>query len=258
MSILDAYVTSAPHPQHALNIFADEWSSAMPSGCDLKAQPGTAGLFADPRIAWADDRLGFAGRTVLELGPLEGGHSYMMQQRGAAAITAVESNTRAFLKCLIVKELFRLDRVSFLLGDFNAYLANTPPRVDVCVASGVLYHCVDPVATLAAIASITDRIFIWTHYYDEAIIRGNPALRPFFEAPETLDIAGKPFVTATKRYRSALEWSGFCGGNAEHARWLSRDAIFHCLATNGMSKLDVAFDDPAHPNGPALAICAMR
>jgi len=258
MNILDAYVTLPPEPQHALDLFQNEWSSAMPSHSGLKSLPGAAGLFEDPRIIWADDRLGFAGRTVLELGPLEGGHSYMMQNLGATAITAIEANSRAFLKCLIVKELFKLEKVSFLLGDFNAYLMNNPPRFDICVASGVLYHCTDPVNTLNAIARISDRVFLWTHYYDEPIIRSNPVLGPFFDKPESITIYGQRFVSASKRYKKALDWQGFCGGTAEHARWLSRDAIIHTLATAGMAHIDIAFDDPTHPNGPALAISGRR
>jgi hypothetical protein len=258
MNILDSYVTLPPDPQHAIDLFQNEWSSAMPHQSGLKSLPGAAGLFEDPRIVWADDRLGFAGRTVLELGPLEGGHSYMMHKLGAKAITAIEANSRAFLKCLIVKELFKLDRVSFQLGDFNAYLLNSPPQVDICVASGVLYHCVDPVRTLNAISRIADRVFLWTHYFDEHIIHSNPILRPFFDHSEEIVISGQAFTIATKRYEKALEWQGFCGGTAEHARWLSRDALIHILKAAGITTIDIAFDDPAHPNGPAIAISGKR
>src|SRR5581483_4968020 len=67
----------APSDQNALNLFAGEWSSSPPaSRPGLKA--GETPLFDDPRITWARDRFvelglegGFAGRDVLELGPLE-------------------------------------------------------------------------------------------------------------------------------------------------------------------------------------------
>lgn len=258
MNILDSYVKTEPRPQNALDIFAQEWSSAMPAESGLVAHPGTAGLFADPRIDWADARLGFAGRTILELGPLEAGHSFMMQQRGAASVTAIESNTRAYLKCLIVKEVFQLDRVRFLLGDFNAYLADHPPRTDICVASGVLYHCIDPLKTLVALTRIADRLFLWTHYWDKDVILANSGLVNFFDEPQWVTVDGKKFPSAIKRYKQALEWTGFCGGTSDYARWLSRDAILHSIATAGFSQIDIAFDDPLHPNGPAFAVCAIR
>jgi hypothetical protein len=71
-------------------------------------------------------------------------------------------------------------------------------------------------------------------------------------------ISGQAFTIATKRYEKALEWQGFCGGTAEHARWLSRDALIHILKAAGITTIDIAFDDPAHPNGPAIAISGKR
>lgn len=86
--------------------------------------------------------------TVLELGPLEAGHTYMLEKMGARSIVAVEANSRAYLKCLIVKELFELKRAKFLLGDFVAYLKNNTRHFDLCLASGVLYHMQNPAELL--------------------------------------------------------------------------------------------------------------
>ena len=84
MNILDAYIIKAPNSQNMLDIFSGEWSSRLPAGSNLVTSPGHAALFDDPRIDWAAEILGgFAGKTCLELGPLEGGHSYMMQKMGA-------------------------------------------------------------------------------------------------------------------------------------------------------------------------------
>ena len=66
-----------------------------------------------------------------------------------ASVVAVESNTRAYLKCLVVKELLDLQRCHFLLGDFVPYLQETPERFELLLASGVLYHSPDPLAMLA-------------------------------------------------------------------------------------------------------------
>src|SRR5687767_8820563 len=114
------YSVVAPSNQAMLDIFKGEWSSRMPAETGLVTSPGQAGLFEDPRIAWAGQMFqGFEGKSVLELGPLEGGHSYMMQQAGASKVIAVEANNRAFLKCLIVKQILNLTNVQFLFGDFN-------------------------------------------------------------------------------------------------------------------------------------------
>src|SRR5262245_46615088 len=104
--LLDTYVRTAPDPQNALDIFREEWASKLPPPLD-RCQAGPHLLFDDARIRWLDKEAGgVQGRTALELGPLEGGHAYMLEQLGASDVTAVEGNTRAFLKCLVVKELF--------------------------------------------------------------------------------------------------------------------------------------------------------
>src|SRR5579862_3723444 len=115
-SVLDAYVREVPSGANALRIFEGEWTSRLPE--PYADASGSAALFEDPRIRWGIEQLGgVAGFDVLELGPLEAAHTSMVEAAGAASITAVEGNTRAFLRCLIVKELLGLTRSRFLLGD---------------------------------------------------------------------------------------------------------------------------------------------
>ena len=69
-AILDQYVQGAPDDQKALDIFAGEWSSAMPPEYAGLAA-GAAALFEDPRLQWGIEQLGGVdGASVLELGPL--------------------------------------------------------------------------------------------------------------------------------------------------------------------------------------------
>ena len=124
MSILDEYVNAAPSRQTAVDMFAGEWSSKFPEGCGAVATPGLAPLFDDPRLEMGNRMYGgFNNRSILELGPLEGGHTYMLQQFGAKEIDSVEANSRAFMKCLITKEIFDLNRANFMLGNFMQYLS---------------------------------------------------------------------------------------------------------------------------------------
>ena len=95
----------------------------------------------------------------------------MLDRAGAAQVVAIEANARAFLKCLIVKELVGLPRVEFLCGDSVAYLRDTNRRFDVCVASGILYHMQDPAELIALLADrCREQLYLWTHYYDRALI----------------------------------------------------------------------------------------
>ncbi len=256
--ILDYYVTEAPSAQTALDLFKGEWSSRLPAPLD-EARAGSIGLFDDPRITWAVEQLGGVHHcSVLELGPLEGGHSYMLERAGAAEVVAIEANARAFLKCLIVKEVLGLQRVHFLCGDFVAYLRSAPRHFDVIVASGVLYHMRNPVELIALMARASERIFVWTHYYDAEIIRASPILAPKFPSSFTAEYAGFTHTLYRQEYQSALDELKFCGGSAEYSAWMTREELLACVRHFGFGHLRLAFDAPDHPNGPSLAFVATR
>lgn len=255
-SILDAYVKTLPTDQNVIDLFKGEWSSTMPAESGLKSEPGRAGLFEDGRITWANKMLGgFEGKNVLELGPLEGAHSYMLQKMGASTITSVESNQRAFMKCLCVKEIFNLNRVHFKLGSFIPFLETTNEKFDAAIASGVLYHMTDPVSVLTKMARVSDKLFLWTHYYEKNYCTKN---KQIFDAPHSYKLAGFEGVGAKRYYRESLNWRGFCGGSETHAVWLSKETILKHLGSLGFNKIDIHIDDLNHPNGPAFSFSAQR
>ena len=76
---------------------------------------------------------------MLELGPLEGAHTYMLDRAGASEVVAIEGNTRAFLKCLITKELLSMPSARFLVGtSWNTYatrpngsMSHLPPACSI-------------------------------------------------------------------------------------------------------------------------------
>jgi hypothetical protein len=260
LNILDQYVTSAPSAQNALDILAGAWVSRLP-GPLAGLQAGTVELFEDARISWAAEQLGdFKDRTVLELGSLEGGHTYQIDRCRAAAILAVEANTSAYLRSLIVKELLGIRRARFVCGDFLAYLRDNTKRFDVCFASGVLYHMRNPAELIALIARTTDRLFLWTHYYDYVIL----SQRPDFEArfpdipPQPAEYQGFQYMLHRQQYQTELHWPGFLGGNAPYSHWMSRDDILACLRYFGFDDLRISFDDPDHGGGPGLGVAAIR
>lgn len=259
MNILDQYVTSAPSPQNVLDIFKGDWSSKLPGElADLRA--GSLPLFEDGRIEWFVDQLGgVQGKTVLELGPLEAGHSYMLERLGAASIVAIEANTRAFLRCLIVKELLGLERVRFLCGDFREYLRANQARFDVCLASGVLYHMTNPVELIALLAQTSDQVCMWTHYYDHEIMSNNPDLAQVFPSSEPAEYAGFQHTLHYRIYpKAGLGWGGFCGGDKPFSCWLSREDILNSLEYFGFNEIRVAHDNLEHRSGPNFFLIAFR
>ena len=256
--ILDAYVSGLPNLQLAVNIFEGEWSSRLP-GADI-VSTGPSKLFEDDRINWSMAQLGgAAGKRILELGPLEGGHSYMLEKLGAESIVAVEANTRSYLKCLITKEIYDLHKVRFLLGDFVEYLRAGDEKFDICVASGVLYHMLNPCELIELMAARSDKVMIWSHYYDAKALAANENVSSdkFSEMTEE-NHGGYAHQLHQYNYREALDWDGFCGGAAPFSRWMSKEGIFGCLRHFGFTDIQTNFDAPQHQNGPSICLVATK
>lgn len=256
---LTRYTREYPTAQNAVDIFKGEWASLIPP--KFRVETGPIGLFADPRVKWALEVLdGVENDSILELGPLEAGHTYMLSRAGAKHITAIESNVRAFLKCLIVKEITKLQSVEFLFGDFTEYLKASPPKYDVVFANGVLYHMMEPLEFICRIADITDKVVMTTHYYDEELIRANPAASVHFNgAVEKRKHKGYACPHHLQTYQpDSLAKLGFCGGSNPNSYWLPRADIIGALKHFGYRRVEVGCEDPGAANGPTFTVVGIR
>jgi 2-polyprenyl-3-methyl-5-hydroxy-6-metoxy-1,4-benzoquinol methylase len=109
----------------------------------------------------------FGGKNVLELGPLEGGNTFLLTKLGVARVTAVEARVENYVKCCVIKNLFGLDNARFLLGDAREVSVETHGRFDFALVAGVLYHLDDPHKLLQRLSGLTDTLLISTHYADD-------------------------------------------------------------------------------------------
>jgi len=249
---LENYFGHYPSDQFAADLFTGHWSSIFPGdfGVDTK---GFAWLFDDERIRWAADKLGgFERKSFCELGPLEGGHSYMLEKLGAGRVVAVEANSKAYLRCLIAKEICKLKNVEFLLGDFMLYLEKVETPFDCTLASGILYHQTDPVRMIEAICSSSRSAYLWTVYYEEEKIRKNEIVAKKFGPVIRREIGGKGVNLYTYRYGEALDWEGFSGGGEHFSYWLDEEGITHLFEVNGFAV--VARRHEENQNGPAISL----
>ncbi len=257
--ILMEYVNSMPHPQNALDLFKGEWTSKLPGEwADLDA--GSIPLFEDSRLAWFINQIGgVRGKRVLELGPLEAGHTYMLEQYGATSVTSIEANPRAFLKCLIIKEILHLQHAHFYCGDFITYLKNNENRFDVCLASGVLYHTTNPVELITLLGAVTDKVYVWTHYYDKSLLSRKVHLIEQFSEGVPANYAGFKHTVYRRKYpKEFLKWEYFHGGGTEYTYWLKREDIIKCFERVGLTKIIIGADDHDHQNGPNMMLAACR
>jgi hypothetical protein len=246
------FVDESPSPQMALDIFKDRWASSLPDlGAPLIA--GGAALFTkDLRPRQAAQIFGkgterLDGFRVIELGPLEGGHTYQLEGLGAQVI-AIEGNAEAYLKCLIIKEIFDL-KSKFLLGDFIKYLQGPDTQCDMLFASGVLYHMVEPLKLIELICKASARSFLWTHYYDAERSLGYQS-KSVTHAGFTAEHFGKPYSDQSD--------GKFWGGMADSACWLARDDIIGAFAAFGHGQHQVVETNLDHPHGPCFTVATWR
>ena len=263
MGILNVYAKGMPSDQAALDIFKEEWSSQFPGERpDLRA--GESPLFHDSRVAWAIEQIGGMNRkNVLELGPLEGGHTYQFDRAGAASTVAIEANTRCYLKCLVAKEVLGMPSAHFLCGDFVEYLRVNRTHYDLCFASGVLYHMKNPAEMIALAAQSSNHLFLWTHYYDPVIVPKNLRIAHRFGSGEASEYKGFKHTLYRQEYTQApsaylRNWRGFCGGPEEISHWMSRDDILACLKHFGMTDVKIGDENREHPSGPCFSLLASR
>jgi SAM-dependent methyltransferase len=246
----DYFLTDAPDIRNTFDLFKDEWSSNIP-----EYGYGPVGLFNDHRIHWFMDQCGgVAGKKVLELGPLEGAHTKMISDAGGD-VTAIEANTRAFMKCLVIQNAFKF-KANFLLGDFRPYLSTCADQYDLLMACGVLYHMTDPVKLLSDAGRVSRAIGVWTHYYDAEVIQGSDVLRPKFDAvPKRIRLGTRLIEMHEQNYLEATKWKGFCGGTAPTSYWFTRQSLLDVLEE---LKFDVTIheDEKHHPNGPCITLFA--
>ncbi len=255
---LGVHQVNAPSAQATVDLFAKEWASRFPPPlANLKA--GEVRLFEDERITWAIEALGgVSDLDVLELGPLEAGHTFMLEQAGARSVLSVESNGRAYLKCLVVKELLGLQRAQFLLGDAMSFMSESNRAFDLCVASGILYHMLDPVAMVKAISERAPRLILWTHYYDRDVMLTNRRMRRKMTDSHLASTDGFDYTLYEHHYRESLHFAGFSGGTQPTSHWLSRKDLMRCLEHYGWTDIQTAFEQRDHRNGPCLALVARR
>ena len=239
--------TPAPSPIASFHVL-DSWVSRFE--IDGEWVGGEVDLSADERISWLVDAIGgVTGKTILELGPLEGAHTKMLCEAGAASVVAVEGSRASWLRCLVVKEVFGLDRASFVYGDFNHFVADYDgPPFDAVLACGVLYHQLDPVSLIAGLSRITDTVMVWTSLAGDG-----------FPKPGT-DIELDGYRGRKMNYqedRNLLQ--NYCGGVDQEAVWLYHEELMRCFADRGLSRVESKpVEKPDWDGAPHILFAASR
>ena len=242
------FIDQYPDDDNAIKIFGDQWISLLPNH---EKNTGKAHLFEDDRLSWFLSLNPVKNKTILELGPLEGGHTYMLEKNGGAIVEAIEGSKNSFFKCLIVKNLYNL-KSKFYLGDFVNYVKTCKNKYDVIFASGVLYHMHDPLDFLENISKLSDTIFLWTHYCtkeDTGFAQKHPIVSQYH---------GKEITMYQCNYGESVNRPNFPGGIRPVAYWMDRQSILDVLSILGFNELTIGCETPVTEAGPAFCVLAKR
>jgi hypothetical protein len=195
---------------------------------------GDAELVDDGRIASFFDV--FPGcRTVLELGSLEGAHSFSLARR-VEQVTAIEGRAANLEKAHLVQRLLGVDNVSFVEADLETAELARLGRFDALFCVGLLYHLRRPWLLLDRFPAWSDRVFLQTHFAAAA--------------EETAD--GLPGRTYAE-YGSRDPLSGL----SQTSFWLTLPALTGRLEQNGYAVRELD-RDLKHPSGPIVTLAAER
>lgn len=176
--------------------------------------------------------------TILELGSLEGAHSFILAQHpGVKRVVALEGREANLRKARFVQELLQVGNVEFAQTNLEHAELTSFGRFDAVFCSGLLYHLPKPWKLIEQLPAVASRLFIWTQYAAET---------------EAHDVG--------HGLRGKIHGEGGSdeplSGLSPTATWLTLDSLRGLLAANGYRKIEIIHDDTAHPNGPAVAIGA--
>ena len=176
--------------------------------------------------------------TILELGSLEGAHSFILAQRpGVKRVVALEGREFNLRKARFVQELLHISNVEFAQANLENSDLAAFGTFDAVFCSGLIYHLPEPWKLISQLPALAPNLFIWTHYAADA------------DAEIVSDgLRGK--VHSEGGAADPLS------GMSATATWLTLESLMAALTRSGYASTHVIDNNPAHPNGPAVTIGA--
>jgi SAM-dependent methyltransferase len=182
------------------------------------------------------------GKRVLELGPLEGGHTLQLARAGASVV-GIEGHEANYERCLYIKELFGLTNAEFILGDLRTFDFESLGQFDAVFNVGVLYHLDEPWKLLTSLGRVSNQMFVATHC-------GSPD-----NINAVVDADGYQ-LRGTWWIEGPLEAS--LSGLQEKSFWPTRQHLEKMLIRTGWTRLKWLQYDPDFKNGPLACLSAER
>jgi hypothetical protein len=176
--------------------------------------------------------------TILELGSLEGAHTFILAQRpGVKRVLALEGREFNLRKSRFVQELLHITNAEFAQANLESSDLAAFGKFDAVFCSGLIYHLPEPWKLISQLPALAPNLFIWTHYAAdtdaEIVFEGlRGKVHPEGGAADPLS------------------------GMSATATWLTLESLIAALTKSGYTSVQVIDNDTSHTNGPAVTIGA--
>jgi SAM-dependent methyltransferase len=198
---------------------------------------GVAPQDEDRRLKYILYYLDVRDRTVLELGPLYGHFTVMLDKLGARRIIGIEAREENLRICEEQKARYGLRSATFLQHDIEGlYRREETPSVDltsdVVFNAGLLYHLPDPVAALRWCREQAPEMLLMTHYYEPKAAQRYPSAS---FSPTTVELAGQTASALSFVEGGLVDPQS---GTSRHSLWLREESLVAALLEAGYRRVD--------------------
>jgi SAM-dependent methyltransferase len=177
-------------------------------------------------------------RTILELGSLEGGHSFALASRPSVRrVVAIEGRPTNVAKARFVQRILNFPDVEFITANLEHYNLSLLGDFDVVFCVGVLYHLPRPWELLGGICKVSRNLFLWTHY-----------------APE--DKVNEKFGTLVGMRHGEGGLTDPLSGLSAFSFWPTLNSLLRMIDENGFKNVRIIENTLNHPNGPCVTLTA--
>jgi SAM-dependent methyltransferase len=178
--------------------------------------------------------------NVIELGSLEGGHSFALAQNPTVKrVLAIEGREKNLEKARLVQNILGDKKVEFIQGDIEKLDFRQFGAFDAIFCSGLLYHLPKPWELIPKLAALSPNIFIWTQVSEEAKAK---KMREGWR--------GK--IYREHGFLDALS------GLSQKSFWLSLGSLISLLTVNGYKEIQIVEHSLVHPSGPAVTLAGTK
>jgi SAM-dependent methyltransferase len=176
-------------------------------------------------------------RTILELGSLEGGHTFMLARHpGVERVLAIEGRLANIDRAKFIGSLFGVSNVEFKQANLEELQLPSLGRFDAIFCCGLLYHLPEPWKLISQTPLVAPSMFVWTVYANEN------------EANIQIDdLRGREYIEGGVNEPLS--------GLSPKSIWLTLPSLLELLKRSGYGNIEV-IEKQQNPNGPAVSLVA--